>query len=199
MNYGDADAFCKNVVGGRLILLKDVAYLDQFHSATNEKGWIGISRSEGSRTYEWSDGKTVFPDFNGFLSIGNTRACGLYDKGIKDVFEFDGASWLDLDCEEEHFAYCERVEVQFEEEIDLEQFKLFKIKSILPGTYTITASGIVNDETDDKGNLENSFNLRIWAATYMPLGTSIFQNQKTEQVSLDFIIIYLYLFSQPQN
>ena len=44
MNYDDADAFCKQVIGGRLILLKDTDYLEEFHNEIVDDGWIGINR-----------------------------------------------------------------------------------------------------------------------------------------------------------
>ena len=184
MDFNEADNFCKNQIGGRLVLLKDSAYRDEFHANVDAVGgWIGISRAEGNMAYSWSDGKTVFPAFNGFLSLGNTKRCAFYDSKIRDDFGFT-ASWQDDDCDEAKFAYCERVDVQLEESINLNQFKLFRVSSILPGTYRIKVTGTINDEKDDTdGSYKNSYNLRIWAATYMSLASNLFYGAQTEQVS----------------
>ena len=185
MNFADADLFCKNNIGGRLVLLKDGSYRDQFHASIDANGgWIGIDRDAGDEAYSWSDGKTVFPSFNGFLSLGNSKRCAFYDRAIRQLFTFT-ASWEDSDCEATRFAYCERVDVQLESSIDLDQFKLFRVSSILPGTYRISVTGNVNDNTNLDGSYSNSFNMRIWAATYMSLSSNLFYGAQTEQVTFE--------------
>ena len=115
MDFTEADNFCKNDIGGRLVLLKDSQYRSEFHNAVDDEGkfwnsqdswiyliiggWIGISREEGSKAYTWSDGKTVFPTFNGFLAIGSSKRCAFYDKVIRETYKVE-ASWEDADCTE---------------------------------------------------------------------------------------------------
>ena len=82
------------------------------------------------------------------------------------MFHFD-ASWFNTDCDELHHAYCERVEAEVTPEINLDKFKLYRITSILPGTYTLNFGGTID--------ADNTFNLRVWGATYMSLGSKLFQ------------------------
>ena len=108
------------------------------------------------------------------MALGNTKSCGKYDTAIRDVFKFD-ASWYNVDCEELHHAFCERVEAEVSAEINLDKFKLYRITSILPGTYTLNFAGTID--------ADNTYNLRVWGATYMSLGSKLFHMADTEWFS----------------
>ena len=38
MDFTEADNFCKNDIGGRLVLLKDSQYRSEFHNAVDDEG-----------------------------------------------------------------------------------------------------------------------------------------------------------------